>query len=107
LSLLRIEPWFLSIPSRSLVTASTGLCRLKTIIWPKKMNWSCNFSYRRSKFECIQRRNMRTDWTSLISVPLMNTTRKILWHICWRQELWSQQRQPLLGNGSAKTSVPR
>jgi hypothetical protein len=24
----------------------------------------------------------------------------ILWHVCWKPELWSQQRQPLLGNGS-------
>jgi hypothetical protein len=24
---------------------------------------------------------------------------KILWHVCWKPELWSQQRQPLLENG--------
>jgi hypothetical protein len=28
-----------------------------------------------------------------------------LWHICLKQWLWSQQRQPLLGNGSANTPV--
>jgi hypothetical protein len=31
----------------------------------------------------------------------------ILWHTCSRQELWSQQRQPLLGNGSANTPFAR
>jgi hypothetical protein len=31
----------------------------------------------------------------------------IMWHICSRQELWSQQRWPLLGNGSANTSIAR
>jgi hypothetical protein len=31
----------------------------------------------------------------------------ILWHICWKPELWSQHRQPLLGNGSINTSIPR
>jgi hypothetical protein len=29
----------------------------------------------------------------------------IMWHICSRQELWNQQRQMLLGNGSANTPV--
>jgi hypothetical protein len=28
-------------------------------------------------------------------------------HVCWKPELWSQQRQPLLGNGSANTSITR
>jgi hypothetical protein len=30
-----------------------------------------------------------------------------MWHTCSRQELWSQQRQPLLGNGSENTLVAR
>jgi hypothetical protein len=36
-----------------------------------------------------------------------NTNPIILWHVCWKSELWSQQRQPLLGNGSANMSVAR
>jgi hypothetical protein len=31
----------------------------------------------------------------------------VLCHVCWKPELWSQHRQPLLGNGSAKTLIPR
>jgi hypothetical protein len=31
----------------------------------------------------------------------------MLWHICWRQELLSQQRKPLLGNGSANMPIAR
>jgi hypothetical protein len=31
----------------------------------------------------------------------------ILWHVYWKPELWSQQRQPLIGNGSVNTSVAR
>jgi hypothetical protein len=31
----------------------------------------------------------------------------IAWHVRWKPELWNQQRQPLLGNGSANTSVAR
>jgi hypothetical protein len=31
----------------------------------------------------------------------------ILWHVRWKPELWSQQRKPLLGNGSANTSIAR
>jgi hypothetical protein len=31
----------------------------------------------------------------------------IMWHVCLRQELWSQQRQPLLGNSFANMSVAR
>jgi hypothetical protein len=31
----------------------------------------------------------------------------LLWHICSRQELWSQQRQPLLGNDSENMPVAR
>lgn len=30
-----------------------------------------------------------------------------LWHICWKAELWSQQKQPLLANSSANTPVVR
>jgi hypothetical protein len=31
----------------------------------------------------------------------------IMWHVCWKPELWNRQRQPLLGNGSANTPVAR
>jgi hypothetical protein len=31
----------------------------------------------------------------------------ILWHICSKEELWSQQRRPLLGNGYVNTLVAR
>jgi hypothetical protein len=31
----------------------------------------------------------------------------MLWHVCPKPELWSQQRQPLLWNGSANTPVAR
>jgi hypothetical protein len=31
----------------------------------------------------------------------------ILWHLCWKPELWSQQRQLLLGNSSANMPVVR
>jgi hypothetical protein len=31
----------------------------------------------------------------------------ILWHICSKQELWSQQKQTLLQNGSANIPVTR
>jgi hypothetical protein len=30
-----------------------------------------------------------------------------MWHIYWKPELWNQQRRPLLGNGSATTSIAR
>jgi hypothetical protein len=32
---------------------------------------------------------------------------KILWHVCRKSELWSQQKQQLVGNGSANTPVHR
>jgi hypothetical protein len=32
---------------------------------------------------------------------------KTLCHVCWKPQLWSQQRKPLLGNGSANTPVAR
>jgi hypothetical protein len=35
-----------------------------------------------------------------------DVTRMLLWHICSKQELWSQ-RQPLLANGSETTFVSR
>jgi hypothetical protein len=35
------------------------------------------------------------------------TDAKVLWHVCWKPELWSQQRQMLLGNSSANTPVAR
>jgi hypothetical protein len=31
----------------------------------------------------------------------------ILWHVCWKPDLWSQQRQPLLDNGSVNTAISR
>jgi hypothetical protein len=31
----------------------------------------------------------------------------IFWHVCWKTELWSQQRQSLVGNGFLKTAVAR
>jgi hypothetical protein len=31
----------------------------------------------------------------------------MLSHVCWEPELWSQQRRPLLRNGSVNTSVAR
>jgi hypothetical protein len=31
----------------------------------------------------------------------------ILWHVCWKPELWSQRRQPLLEDGSLKIYIAR
>jgi hypothetical protein len=46
------------------------------------------------------------DWTSAEDVIYLKFV-LILWHVCWKPELWSQQRQTLLRNGSADTSVVR
>jgi hypothetical protein len=37
---------------------------------------------------------------------LIHVSGTLLWHICSKQELQSHNRQPLLGNGSAKRTCP-
>jgi hypothetical protein len=38
---------------------------------------------------------------------ILDSLLKTLWHVCARQKLWSQQRQPLLGNRFANAPIAR
>jgi hypothetical protein len=53
---------------------------------------------------CTYTREVHYNWwlCNAISVATI-----VLWHVCWKPELWNQHRQPLLGNGSVNTPVPR
>jgi hypothetical protein len=55
----------------------------------------------RKSWQCFYQDSMNK-----ISVLTM-VSASILWHVCWKPELWSHQRQPLLGNGSVNTPVAR
>jgi hypothetical protein len=43
----------------------------------------------------------------IIAVYTNNAKIKILWHIFSKQELWSRESPPLLGNGSVNTFIAR
>jgi hypothetical protein len=61
------------------------------------------------KYSEMKRRNYRdkqsegrrheVEGTIKCTLPYSDNAENILWHICSRQELWSLQRQPFLGNG--------
>jgi hypothetical protein len=45
--------------------------------------------------------------TPFIASVVTESAVNISWYVCWKSELWSEQRQPLLGNCSTNTPVAR
>jgi hypothetical protein len=65
---------------------------------------SCRTHLKYYRTKAYGRKSKKVFGSSLI---LATSCVFVLWHICSRQELWSQQKHALLGKGSANTPVAR
>jgi hypothetical protein len=71
-----------------------------------KFNWTALSKLGQPQLPYLEQSSFRhgLDMTGDKRVILEAAWCSILWHIWWKQELWSQQRQPLLGNGSVSVT---